>query len=373
MLIKRGGFRKTWKERLFYLDASEFTLSYFKNQEDKEKGRALKEIKLSDINSVSDIPKDMFDRSFAFQIVTDERIFYVQATTAEERRAWTTALTRAKELYMQALHQFVDALEQPSAELSMTNLLLKAVYEGDFHKVHAILNKSVDLTLCGPAGVTALHLSAVSGNKRIVTMLLNPPKPQIAPANVNQKDQEGFTPLHFCAWGKGIMEPVASSSFRTVTSALGVTASTSAAAQTDSDQIDILKMLLERGADVNAQSSQGIAPIHVAAFVGDDVFLGNLLMRGANINLQTDTGLTCLHICLSAKNGKWNEIASLLTSKGIVSTVKDRNGDTPTQNTPARQELIGNLKRACELLSSEGFAASFTAKRKTVRRATTSE
>ena len=57
---------------------------------------------------------------------------------------------------------------------------------------------------------------------------------------------------------------------------------------------EVVRMLLERGADVNARNMWQATPLHIAAFHGDDEVARMLLERGADINARTKDGETAL-------------------------------------------------------------------------------
>jgi ankyrin repeat protein len=62
-------------------------------------------------------------------------------------------------------------------------------------------------------------------------------------------------------------------------------------------QPEVARKLIERGADVNAaaKNPQRVAPVHAAVSVGDFVTMRLLLEHGANPNAQQEAGFTALH------------------------------------------------------------------------------
>jgi ankyrin repeat protein len=65
-------------------------------------------------------------------------------------------------------------------------------------------------------------------------------------------------------------------------------------------QIDVTRALLERGADVNAKQEEGYTPLHEAAGSGKLDFARLFLDHGADINARTDSGKTPLTIAIEA-------------------------------------------------------------------------
>ena len=61
------------------------------------------------------------------------------------------------------------------------------------------------------------------------------------------------------------------------------------------NEVDKIKQLIERGADLNAQTEYEATPIHIVACVGDAAIADILLNNGANVNIQTTSGVSPLH------------------------------------------------------------------------------
>lgn len=72
---------------------------------------------------------------------------------------------------------------------------------------------------------------------------------------------------------------------------------------------DIVRMLLERGADPNARSGSGATPLHTAAFTGNVPVVRMLLTAGADPEIRDDAGKTPLDV---ARERRQTEVAALL-------------------------------------------------------------
>jgi RNA polymerase sigma factor (sigma-70 family) len=88
----------------------------------------------------------------------------------------------------------------------------------------------------------------------------------------------------------------------------------------------LVALLIERCADVNAQTRMGQTPLHMAVSVNHPLIVAQLLAGGANPNHTTEQGLTPLH--WAVMRGR-REIIALLRDAGADSYVRDRQGRSP--------------------------------------------
>ncbi|KAF1328562.1 Serine/threonine protein kinase, partial [Globisporangium splendens] len=91
-------------------------------------------------------------------------------------------------------------------------------------------------------------------------------------------------------------------------------------------QLDLLKLLLENGVEVNLADSKGLRPLHVAARNGHVEVLSKLLENNANVDSTTVRGCTSLY--MAAENGHVDAVAKLLELRASVA-VTDSEGWTP--------------------------------------------
>jgi ankyrin repeat protein len=78
---------------------------------------------------------------------------------------------------------------------------------------------------------------------------------------------------------------------------------------TEYNRPNIIKMLLEKGADVNKKSYDGFTPLHIAAQYGFDEIVKLLVDNGADVTIKTSEEQTALDLTTSDK------IKQLLVSK----------------------------------------------------------
>lgn len=161
-----------------------------------------------------------------------------------------------------------------------------AASEGDFKVVQMLLERGADPTAKRPVGDDPALVCACQHAVKLVQLLLD------AGADVNQGG--GWTPL-----GAALM----------------------------SENMDVARLLIKRGADVNARDSDGRTALHCAMIPQNKSVLPMvklLLDAGANVNrsgLSTPLGLAA----------EWGlvDVARLLIARGANVNAKDREGNTP--------------------------------------------
>jgi ankyrin repeat protein len=90
---------------------------------------------------------------------------------------------------------------------------------------------------------------------------------------------------------------------------------------------DVVKFLLDKGADVNAHANvEKLTPLHVAAAAGNKAIVELLLVHGADVNAKDGRGKTPLFyaafsdehevIAPGVEHPEWAEVASLLRQHG---------------------------------------------------------
>jgi ankyrin repeat protein len=89
---------------------------------------------------------------------------------------------------------------------------------------------------------------------------------------------------------------------------------------------EIVRLLLKKGANVDAQNRQRSIPLHVACGRGNVEIVELLLKQGTGVNVQNKCGDTPLHIAFRKGNEKTVE---LLLDAGVDVNVQGRFGNTP--------------------------------------------
>lgn len=142
-------------------------------------------------------------------------------------------------------------------------------------------------------------------------------------------------------------------------------------------QVEAVKYLITRGANVNAQENSGTTSLHHAVSIyphgskkelvdNMNVIVGLLLDNGADLTLADNQGNLPLHKAVSSHN-----IAAIKTliAKGANTDIKNKAGETPlslAQKTN-KPELINTLKPGLAIQESKVAPQQKRAQRKQVR------
>jgi ankyrin repeat protein len=154
---------------------------------------------------------------------------------------------------------------------------------------------SRDLGAADLYGRTALHIAAFKSDFDVVQMLVD-----TAHIAIDCRDNKDCTPLHY-AMHDGDQE-------------------------FHEDVSRCAELLLERGADIEAQNSRGSTPLHLAASKMSENTVRLLIKNGANINLQNNKAQTALH--KASRRGHLDIVRLLLDHKADI-YLQDNRGSTP--------------------------------------------
>ena len=166
-----------------------------------------------------------------------------------------------------------------------------------------------------------LHYAVIGGKTPLVTLLLQ------KGARVNAQDQNRLTALHYAANGGDVgivRDDSQNPDEKTLLSA----------AADELKWTGIAALLIDRNADVNAETIFHVTPLFYAAISGRAGVAKLLIDRGADVNGATHEGKTPLHY--AAEYGNF-DVVKLLLKHGADRTLKDSKGQTPF-------DLIGNVR-----------------------------
>ena len=269
--------------------------------------------------------------------------------------AWSSYSSKASPLYVAASHGHEDVarlLVKAGADVNCpggTSILSRAVEHECEELVNDLLRAGADPNWDEYAepDYIALHLAVANGSERIVSALL------AAGARKNTLDTDDETPLIAAAIrGKASMCEVllqagVDAEFRDV---VGLRAFDLAAKR---GRIDVMKVFLRHGVDVSAADQGGETALHCAAQNGESGAVDVLIMlleAGANIEAKTWRGWTPLAV--AARFVRCNAMR-LLLQHGANAHVQDLvKGDSLCHMVCRRRR--GDVEAAMDLLLRSG-------------------
>ena len=188
----------------------------------------------------------------------------------------------------------------------MSESLLHAVESGQVARVRDSLAAGADCNARNAGSATALMLAAHAGRADIVRVLI------AAGADVNATDERGWGPL---------MKAVHN-------------------ADLDRGFPDVVVMLIEAGAAIEARITYGIRALMLAAGYGETAVVQTLLDAGADVLARNDGGLTAL---MMVKEKFYVDVINLLHEAEREAGVGE--GSCTTKNAPG-SNVVTFLKPA---------------------------
>ena len=175
------------------------------------------------------------------------------------------------------------------ADARLDSLLYQALLQDDWNKMseYAKLGANVNITPGNNQGVTILHNCAMYGYVQGVQWCIE------NHANLNAKDLNGFTPLHYAVM---------------------------------TQQSAICKILVDNGADAFSEGAKGITPIDLADFVANPL-LSEYLIESKKNKIPTDFNEIRLKVLLSEKNNDFKQAI-----KDLQSGIKEADKTLPPSN-----------------------------------------
>jgi ankyrin repeat protein len=110
--------------------------------------------------------------------------------------------------------------------------------------------------------------------------------------------------------------------------------------------VDMVKFLVSRGADVNVKDNYGQTPVQIAAQLDDAEIIIHLVSNGAEINIKNSIGKTPLHDAVAHDQF---QIVNYLISQDAEINAKDINGKTPLHDA-----VFDNYSEISAYLVSKG-------------------
>ena len=161
--------------------------------------------------------------------------------------------------------------------------LMYAAAVGSVDTVKALLAKGADAKAKNAFDATALMWGV--GNLEKVRLLVD------AGADVNARSKQGMTPLLIAANNAGSAEIVRLLLAKGADPKATAEGGTTLLAAATANDLDMVRLFIEKGVDVNAADAKGNTPLQFAASNGNLVMVKLLLSRGAAVDTAT-TGAT---------------------------------------------------------------------------------
>lgn len=217
--------------------------------------------------------------------------------------------------------------------------LVNAAKKNHLDVVRLLLSRGADATAKTEDGRTVLMMAAAKGNRAMVELLLE------SGADPGARTKCKCRTL--TAWYRGdereTLRPVLPEA---KPRPFQMCESTTLMAAARGGNPDVVKLLLDKGADVNAKTAKGYTALMAAAKEGKPDVVKLLLERGADPAAQTTKGYTAL---MAAGKGGNPETEKLLLDRGLDIHAKTRKGDTALRKAVKK----GN-REAAEFLLERG-------------------
>ena len=172
----------------------------------------------------------------------------------------------------------------------------------------------------GPNAMTALHIAAARGYVNIVDLLLD------SGATADACDSNGFTPFYF-ACQNGHEDVVKQFSASDVDKVYGDNSETVLHVAVSNQHTRIIRLLLDRKANVNVCTTTAITPLYLASKIGNLEIVRMLVRAGADVDSGNLVG-RFNPLLIAAARGYVN-IVDLLLDSGATADVCDSDGFTP--------------------------------------------
>jgi ankyrin repeat protein len=222
-------------------------------------------------------------------------------------------------------------MEGAAAPVDNTKKLMEAIRAGDKAAMDALLGAELGLLrFTAPNGSSVMLLAAYFGHPELAEVCLkHGAKPDVFEAStlgdletvrnlvggdrtlVNAFAADGFYPLGLAAYfgHRAIVEFLLKNGANVSTAARNAQKVTALHAGASRGGAEIVKMLLEAGADPNAKQERGFVPLHSAAANGNSAVVELLLKHGAHADAKADDGKTPADM---AAEGGHKELAEML-------------------------------------------------------------
>src|SRR2546423_1161103 len=232
------------------------------------------------------------------------------------------------------------------------------VENNNLYAVSLLLSKGMSVNAATNLGTTPLHMAVKKGNKAMLQLLLE------KGGDIFKEDGESYTVL-----GRAIVEGrntateivrllIANGAKLNGFARNGNMPTKPLILAVEFGKANLVRTLLDEGADIETKDSQGTTPLIKAAQVSRKEEIKILLWKKANINATNNKAETPLIAAIKARS---DEIAILLMRSGADIECKDQDGGTPLF-IAAKMGLLGVIAEMVErgVVTEVGYSKGLT-------------
>ena len=197
-------------------------------------------------------------------------------------------------------------LQADPSIVSYQHIMTRALKDANLGLITSLLRNGAKLQKSEIDASTVLFEASRRGNQDLVNMLLN------SGADVNSRlyqDEIGWTPLYDVVMSEIYIDGGHRQTYIDHTNS--------------SSPLDMIQLLLDRGADPNAKYAHGGTVLHKAILLGED-YVRLLILGGADVNARNDQQESILDLALDTSD----HMIDVLVECGVDLEARDLNGQT---------------------------------------------
>ncbi len=266
----------------------------------------------------------------------------------KNERGWTALMWAVAEGNLIIADKLVTAGAKVDAQnkFGWTALILSA-FNGHAEIAKKLLEAGAKVDIKQKDGETALHIACGRGNTQVAEALLN------AGAKVEIQDKDGLTPIFYAArYGKTeLVELLLKTGISTETSYNKYGISVLMWAAMTQKNPDVVKLLLNAGASVDAKAKSGETALMLAACAGNSEIVEILLQAGADFTVRDNKGQSAM--MLAGYYGRKNVIEILLK---VEDGIRKRVGGDVLSEAPGgngQSQLFGKFVNAVSVVNAK--------------------